>query len=105
MPPTFLPGGLGCARVVWAGLRRRHQMLAAQTKGLAARLVKTSFQLGAASVQPCTSTRSTAKRRLCGQVLALPCNFNIRIPSLELAAWQLQPPRRPGWNNVLRNYT
>ena len=20
-------------------------------------------------------------------------------------AWQLQPPRRPGWNNALRNYT
>jgi hypothetical protein len=32
-------------------------------------------------------------------------NFNIRIPSLELVAWQLQPPRRPGWNNALRNYT
>src|SRR6266571_1748604 len=26
-------------------------------------------------------------------------------PSLELVAWQLQPPRRPGWNNALRNYT
>ncbi|HEV3403823.1 MAG TPA: hypothetical protein VG073_06005, partial [Gaiellaceae bacterium] len=59
----------------------------------------------AASVQPCTPTRSTAKRRLCGQVLALPCNLNIRIPSLELVAWQLQPPRRPGWNNALRNYS
>ncbi len=33
----------------------------------------------AASVQSSPVTRSTAKRRLCGQVLALACNF-IRIP-------------------------
>jgi hypothetical protein len=58
----------------------------------------------AVSVHPFRATRSTARRRLCGQVLALACNF-IRIPSLELVAWQLQPPRRPGWNNALRNYS
>src|SRR5205807_5660280 len=26
-------------------------------------------------------------------------------PPWELVAWQLQPPRRPGWNNPLRNYS
>src|SRR5262245_67852 len=54
-----------------------------------------------ASVQPC-SNRRNAKPRLCGQVLALPCNF-IRIP--PRCWWHRHPPaseedrmEQPAWD-------
>jgi hypothetical protein len=59
------------------------------------------------SRRPVTPPRQTYRELIAKPVdgvVALACNFNIRIPSLELVAWQLQPPRRPGWNNSLRNY-
>ena len=57
-----------------------------------------------ASVQPSCSTRPTAKQRLRGHVLALPCNF-IRNPPWHWWLQHPQPPRRAGWNNLARTYT